>query len=321
MRSEAGRRPLSLDIPDTNFGKHLDQPDRESIYTERNSVDYDRSSIHTYATYGSGASTIPTSMSEDGDVTSLRLFSVLCMHDFDAGDQDQLSFRKNEILEVVKEEDSGWWAALSPKCSVVGWIPSAFVQQLTDAQSEKLRDVVEDLRIFEYEAERLYESAPTTTLNHLYADDTPREVSKGWDPSRGMDVSMPVSLSSIRAYLALYCSHSAWHLHPVSPDHTPAWVIVIPSRMNSRSCSRHITGEIASPSSHSHSSHVSSRNPFSLPCASSRCLLCLALRCRRRRHRLCDTRNSMAEIHNWVAVTLEPPQAALFAHPRNRDDA
>ena len=37
---------------------------------------------------------------------SKESFFVYCVYDFDAGDADQLSFRSNEILEIVKQEDS-----------------------------------------------------------------------------------------------------------------------------------------------------------------------------------------------------------------------
>ncbi|CAL1694311.1 unnamed protein product [Somion occarium] len=44
--------------------------------------------------------------------SSAGIFHVLCLYDFKAGDVDQLSFKKNEVLDIVKQEDSGWWAAL-----------------------------------------------------------------------------------------------------------------------------------------------------------------------------------------------------------------
>ena len=35
-----------------------------------------------------------------------ELFYVLCLYDYDAEDSDQLSFRRNDILDVVKKEDT-----------------------------------------------------------------------------------------------------------------------------------------------------------------------------------------------------------------------
>lgn len=37
---------------------------------------------------------------------SPEVFHVLCMYDFDAEDPDQLSFRKNDVLDVVKREET-----------------------------------------------------------------------------------------------------------------------------------------------------------------------------------------------------------------------
>ena len=38
--------------------------------------------------------------------SSAELFYVLCLYDYDAEDNDQLSFRRNDILDVVKKEDT-----------------------------------------------------------------------------------------------------------------------------------------------------------------------------------------------------------------------
>lgn len=81
------------------------------------------------------------------------------MHDFRAADADQLSFRKNEILLIVKRENTGWWAAMKRGGDVIGWIPQAFVNPLTEEMAERLANVREELRLYEYRAEQLY-SAP-----------------------------------------------------------------------------------------------------------------------------------------------------------------
>ncbi|KAH7915727.1 ras guanine nucleotide exchange factor domain-containing protein [Hygrophoropsis aurantiaca] len=57
---------------------------------------------------------------------------VICLYDFESQDQDQLSFKQNEILNIVKQEDTGWWAAVRPPGDRIGWIPSAFVEILGD---------------------------------------------------------------------------------------------------------------------------------------------------------------------------------------------
>ena len=47
---------------------------------------------------------LATSSAETTTPTSAELFYVLCLYDYDAEDSTQLSFRRNDILDVVKKE-------------------------------------------------------------------------------------------------------------------------------------------------------------------------------------------------------------------------
>lgn len=116
-------------------------------------ADYDSSS--SPVSHGSTNATSPT--------TSLDPYicSVICMYDFHSDDPDHLPFRKNEILDVVKQEETGWWAAMRKNKDEIGWIPRAFVQPVTDTMAAKLWKTAEEYRVLEYEAEQLYEAAPT----------------------------------------------------------------------------------------------------------------------------------------------------------------
>lgn len=74
------------------------------------------------------------------------------MHAFESSDPSHLSFHQNEILDIIVQEESGWWAACRRNSSdVVGWIPGSFVQRLSAAMDEKLWQTPEDLRESEYE--------------------------------------------------------------------------------------------------------------------------------------------------------------------------
>lgn len=88
-----------------------------------------------------------------------RLCFALCLYDFDPTDPDHLPFEKNEILEIVCKEDSGWWAAL--RGDEVGWVPSAFLAEITAEDAEHLSGVRMELRVCEYEAEKLFSSEST----------------------------------------------------------------------------------------------------------------------------------------------------------------
>ncbi|KAL4067305.1 SH3 domain-containing protein [Scleroderma yunnanense] len=63
-------------------------------------------------------------------VPDWAICQVLCIFDFESSDPDQLSFNKDEVLTVVKQEESGWWAAMRSDGDRIGWIPSSFVEPL-----------------------------------------------------------------------------------------------------------------------------------------------------------------------------------------------
>ncbi|KAG0707604.1 hypothetical protein DFH29DRAFT_995030 [Suillus ampliporus] len=86
--------------------------------------------------------------------------NVICMFDFESDDPDHLPFTRNEILTVVKMEESGWWAAMRPKGDRLGWIPSSFVERLTEAAIEGLDKEDVHTRIHDHEGNnpRLSES-------------------------------------------------------------------------------------------------------------------------------------------------------------------
>ena len=64
-----------------------------------------RSSVSSMSSLSSSTrASIASSFERSSD--SISSFYVYCVHDFDAADADQLSFRSNEILEVVRQEET-----------------------------------------------------------------------------------------------------------------------------------------------------------------------------------------------------------------------
>jgi son of sevenless-like protein len=122
---------------------------------------------------GSPSSSTDSTASSTGN-NNWRICSVLCLHDFVSDDPSHLSFARNEILEIVQQEDTGWWAALRLEGNRVGWISrsvsvvtsrddglcslSAFVEPLSDELAERLRTIPEPLRALEYDDEILSDS-------------------------------------------------------------------------------------------------------------------------------------------------------------------
>eukprot|EP01091_Cochliopodium_minus_P014469 TRINITY_DN4910_c0_g1_i1.p1 TRINITY_DN4910_c0_g1~~TRINITY_DN4910_c0_g1_i1.p1 ORF type:complete len:530 (+),score=149.46 TRINITY_DN4910_c0_g1_i1:100-1689(+) len=53
---------------------------------------------------------------------------AICLYDYDAANDTELSFRENDIVYVTEEDDSGWWyAELNGK---MGFIPNNYVKKL-----------------------------------------------------------------------------------------------------------------------------------------------------------------------------------------------
>lgn len=70
-----------------------------------------------------------------------RICSVIGLYDFFSTDPDRLSFRKHEILEIVRQDESGWWGAVRGDGSEVGWIPARFVHPLSDDAAQRVYNI------------------------------------------------------------------------------------------------------------------------------------------------------------------------------------
>ena len=69
--------------------------------------------------------------------TVLRL-TYIALYDYDARTQEDLSFKKGEILEVNREDlDNDWWRARSRETGVEGFIPSNYVAPQLSLEAEE----------------------------------------------------------------------------------------------------------------------------------------------------------------------------------------
>ncbi|KAJ7597375.1 ras guanine nucleotide exchange factor domain-containing protein [Mycena floridula] len=146
-------------------------PTRQALHVSIESSPYNQNRLQLSPDSDSPSSrasdsTSPTSGSSESIITS-----ALCMFDFQSNDPVHLPFRKNEILDIVKQEDTGWWAAMRQGGDMIGWVPQAFLQPLSEEMTDRLRNVREELRVYEYEAEQLYNSAPIARAIPLYDPD------------------------------------------------------------------------------------------------------------------------------------------------------
>jgi len=102
-----------------------------------------RSSMSTLSTdYSETSSFISSAASNVSSV--IGEFSVLCLHDYEPTDPDQLGFKKGDILAILKREDTGWWAAAMG--STIGWVPRGYVEPISEDMAQALKNVHRELR-------------------------------------------------------------------------------------------------------------------------------------------------------------------------------
>lgn len=64
--------------------------------------------------------------------------TYIALYDYDARTQEDLSFKKGEILEVNKEDlGNDWWRARSRETGVEGFIPSNYVAPHLSLEAEE----------------------------------------------------------------------------------------------------------------------------------------------------------------------------------------
>lgn len=131
------------------------------------------------SSYMSSSTRTPSTGGPTGSGTYWRIFFVLCLYDYSSSDADHLSFKQNEILEIVKKEETGWWAAL--RGDTIGWVPCAFLVPLTDSMADKLRNTPEDMRIAEYDtaSEKLPKAAPLASISQFFDSPSSADSSQG----------------------------------------------------------------------------------------------------------------------------------------------
>ena len=61
----------------------------------------------------------------------------VALYDYDARSDDDLSFRKGEILEILNSKDGDWWLARSPVTGSEGYLPSNYVAEQRTVEAEE----------------------------------------------------------------------------------------------------------------------------------------------------------------------------------------
>lgn len=136
--------------------------------------------------FSAGTKAVPTPSNETNetqDPHNFVSFSVLCLHDFNSDDTGVLSFQKNEVLDIIRRDDSGWWAAIRqdvPDGPLVGWIPQAYVSVLSEETALKIRSKGKHSRKWEYDLENTCVREPldgSSSCSTIVDDDSLFQVS------------------------------------------------------------------------------------------------------------------------------------------------
>ena len=80
----------------------------------------------------------------------MRICSVIGLYDFFSSDSNRLSFWKHDILDIVRQDELGWWGTVRSDGSEIGWIPAKFVRTLKDDVAYSAHDIREKTRVPEF---------------------------------------------------------------------------------------------------------------------------------------------------------------------------
>ena len=80
----------------------------------------------------------PVSVDEQLDRTPKVKHPVFVgKHDYDSRTDDQLSFRKGDLMYVISMDNEGWWFARSKDTGREGYIPSNYVAEWESLDAEE----------------------------------------------------------------------------------------------------------------------------------------------------------------------------------------
>lgn len=86
------------------------------------------------ATTSTASQQQPVAWQQDQALPEDQLTTLFCraLYDYEAQDASALSFRRNDIIEVLSQEPSGWWDGLLG--DERGWFPSNYVDIISEEE-------------------------------------------------------------------------------------------------------------------------------------------------------------------------------------------
>lgn len=102
---------------------------------------YSASHHHAFLTHNTTRPTLSTvppqqPILQEPEVIEEQFTAIFCraLYDYEAQDPSALSFRQNDIIEVLTQQPSGWWDGLLG--DERGWFPSNYVIIISDEEAE-----------------------------------------------------------------------------------------------------------------------------------------------------------------------------------------
>lgn len=109
--------------------------DRERISDiAGNSNSVQRENVSAGNAFVHNESSLPPTVTVQESPASQKLF--LALYDYDARTDEDLSFKKGDVLEVINDTQGDWWYARSKTSKLEGYIPSNYVAKLRSLESE-----------------------------------------------------------------------------------------------------------------------------------------------------------------------------------------
>ena len=81
------------------------------------------------------SSVLDVTVSKDVPVTNYPLF--VGKYDYSSRTDDDLGFKKGDLLYVINKDDDGWWYARSKHTGQEGYIPSNYVLEYNPLDAEE----------------------------------------------------------------------------------------------------------------------------------------------------------------------------------------
>ena len=94
----------------------------------------DSGAINVYPTPSAVAAVNASPSRHEGSPSNVKIFVAL--YDYQARTNEDLSFKKMDLLEIINDTQGDWWFARSKSTRAEGYIPSNYVAKVKSLESE-----------------------------------------------------------------------------------------------------------------------------------------------------------------------------------------